>query len=319
MKKLILVLLFIPLVSYGQYKSLEKLTEADASDYLKLEGYRYDIRRSEDSSGLIKWTGVDNSKPQKRMSFYFWPQSLGISYITKQYILTDEEINVSIWENRLSSDLKVYDRTMYSLSARDNEDILKSRYGKSISRMDKPYSSYGRRKFYAYILTDYNFFGGPPKLNEIGFVKTDGGKVNFTVLDTYDLENMAIIFFNDLFQHNKKMGLPYQTNFNLFLDSVETMISNIDISFQQLEGNTIAVALGKGNFEKIEIVVSPDKWRTYSDAKRFYVLYHELGHDALNLDHGNGGKMMFNYDEKDFTWDDFMVDRIKMFNAFNNN
>ena len=45
MKKLLLVLMLIPLISFGQYKSLDNLTEVDAADYLKLEGYRYEIIR----------------------------------------------------------------------------------------------------------------------------------------------------------------------------------------------------------------------------------------------------------------------------------
>jgi hypothetical protein len=44
-------------------------------------------------------------------------------------------------------------------------------------------------------------------------------------------------------------------------------------------------------------------------------MYHELGHDVLNLQHGQGGKMMFNYTEKDYTWGDFFKDKDYMFNS----
>ena len=64
---------------------------------------------------------------------------------------------------------------------------------------------------------------------------------------------------------------------------------------------------------KIDIVVDPDYWQTFNQAKRFYVFYHELGHDIFNLNHGNGGKMMFNYADRDITWDDFLEDRESMF------
>ena len=45
-------------------------------------------------------------------------------------------------------------------------------------------------------------------------------------------------------------------------------------------------------------------------------MYHELGHDVLNLDHGNGGKMMFNYVDRDYSWKEFFVDSDYMFNNF---
>ena len=57
----------------------------------------------------------------------------------------------------------------------------------------------------------------------------------------------------------------------------------------------------------------------YSQNKSLEQLYHELGHDVFNLNHGNGGKMMHNYAKKDFSWDDFMSDRLKMFGSFNPN
>ena len=42
-------------------------------------------------------------------------------------------------------------------------------------------------------------------------------------------------------------------------------------------------------------------------------MYHELGHDVFNFNHGNGGKMMYNYIDKDINWKDFMSDRINLF------
>ena len=53
-----------------------------------------------------------------------------------------------------------------------------------------------------------------------------------------------------------------------------------------------------------------------SEIKRWYTLYHELGHDILNLDHGEGGRMMFNFAPSDYTWQQFFDDRDAMFNSF---
>tara|TARA_A200000113_G_scaffold224771_1_gene243534 strand:+ start:1183 stop:1335 length:153 start_codon:yes stop_codon:yes gene_type:complete len=43
---------------------------------------------------------------------------------------------------------------------------------------------------------------------------------------------------------------------------------------------------------------------------------HELGHDVLNFQHGQGGKMMFNYSDAEYNWDTFVKDRDYMFNKY---
>ena len=42
-------------------------------------------------------------------------------------------------------------------------------------------------------------------------------------------------------------------------------------------------------------------------------MYHELGHDVLNLLHGQGGKMMYPFVDRDYTWDEFYNDKKYMF------
>ena len=63
--------------------------------------------------------------------------------------------------------------------------------------------------------------------------------------------------------------------------------------------------------------IDPEKWAKSSSQKRWYVLYHELGHDVLNLEHGQGGKMMFNFVDRNYTWDEFFNDKQYMFNFLN--
>ena len=298
--------MLIPLISFGQYKSLDNLTEVDAADYLKLEGYRYEIIRSEDSSGLIKWTGVDNSKPQKRMSFGFWPKGLGIAYRSKQYLLSDDQISIQKWINELPSHLKVFQRDEKSAAARDGVSFELSKNAANISKFNS----------YAFLIEESVLFGKPKGPGELSFVSSNGTKVVFPIQDTFDLRGMALTFIKDYIQYLKGKRQSSAT-----INSIQNSIDRMDmnISFRQLKNNTVAVALGMDDDSKIEIVVNPDGWKNFSAAKRFYVLYHELGHDVFNLNHGNGGKMMYNYAEKDFSWDDFMSDRLKMFGSFNPN
>ena len=277
--------MLIPLISFGQYKNLDNLTEVDAADYLKLEGYRYEIVRSEDSSGLIKWTGVDNSKPQKRMSFGFWPKGLGIAYRSKQYLLSDDQISIQKWINELPSHLKVFQRDEKSAAARDGVSFELSKNAANISKFNS----------YAFLIEERILFGKPKGPGELSFVSSNGTKVVFPIQDTFDLRGMALTFIKDYIQYLKGKRQSSAT-----INSIQNSIDRMDmnISFRQLKNNTVAVALGMDDDSKIEIVVNPDGWKNFSAAKRFYVLYHELGHDIFNLNHGNGGKMMYNYAEK---------------------
>lgn len=88
---------------------------------------------------------------------------------------------------------------------------------------------------------------------------------------------------------------------------------NISATFQEMEGNSLARAFGTNSDRNVKIQVNPNVWSVTDLATKFYILYHELGHDILNLEHGQGGKMMFNYPTGKITWDKFFMDRNKMF------
>lgn len=117
-------------------------------------------------------------------------------------------------------------------------------------------------------------------------------------INQYDLEAMVKFFIDDCEKNNIKIP----------------EIKKITSTFEVLEGATIALAYGYNNDDEIIIKVDPAKWANCPVEKRWYVLYHELGHDVFNLDHGQGGKMMFNFADRDYTWDDFFEDKNYMFN-----
>ena len=108
---------------------------------------------------------------------------------------------------------------------------------------------------------------------------------------------------------------------NFFLDNCKNYgiiipKQNIKVTFEELEGSTIALAFGKDNDNEIIIKVDPKNWENASLFKKWYILYHELGHDVLNLSHGEGGKMMFNFAERNYSWDEFIIDRNEMFHSY---
>jgi antitoxin component YwqK of YwqJK toxin-antitoxin module len=119
---------------------------------------------------------------------------------------------------------------------------------------------------------------------------------NIYKTNVYDLEAMIKLFLEDCKENNIKLLSDYK----------------ITAKFEELEKNTLALAFGIFNDEEIILKVDPIEWSKASNPKKWYILYHELGHDVLNLEHGQGGKMMFNFTDNDYTWDDFFEDKSYM-------
>jgi hypothetical protein len=122
------------------------------------------------------------------------------------------------------------------------------------------------------------------------------GGVDLRDLNQYDLEAMVKFFLEDCKKNN--ITVP--------------SINSLEATFVPLKGSTLALAYGYGDDSIIKIKVDPEKWNKSSIQKRWYVLYHELGHDVLNLEHGQGGKMMFNFADRENSWDEFFEDKQYM-------
>lgn len=119
-------------------------------------------------------------------------------------------------------------------------------------------------------------------------------------INVYDLKKFINTFITDC----KNNGIKIEK------------ITDIEAKFEPLDSNTIALAYEKNNDNKIKIIVDPLKWKNSNIEKKWYIIYHELGHDILNLEHGDCGKMMFNFADRDYTWDEFFKDKEYMFNCY---
>jgi hypothetical protein len=140
------------------------------------------------------------------------------------------------------------------------------------------------------------------KINEnYELLKFNIGGVDIRNINQYDIKSFIEVFINDC--ENNKIKIQ------------KDMI--ISANFEPLDGNIIALAYGLGDDSKVIIKVDPLKWKEASIEKKWYIIYHELGHDILNLNHGEAGKMMFNFADKEYSWKDFLEDKEYMFNNLN--
>ena len=166
-------------------------------------------------------------------------------------------------------------------------------------------------------MTKYNF----PSEFIFGTMSRNQSGVNDEI-EEFDLDLMVNIFLDDLINNNAQMGYPIDliTSFGGILDNKDSSKRpKIRATFEPLEGNTLALAYGMNDDDNIILKIDPENWAKSSSVKRWYTLYHELGHDVLNFEHGQGGKMMFNFADRDYTWETFEKDRNYMFKKYLNN
>ena len=138
-------------------------------------------------------------------------------------------------------------------------------------------------------------------------------------ISTYSIDSMIDFFMKDLKLYieefkEKNIG-KYDINKIISLsNSLDKM--QVKSTFESMENSKLAVSYGMNDDKNILIKVNPVTWSTASNQKKWYIIYHELGHDILNLNHGEGDKMMFNFIDKKYTWGDFFEDRHKMFEIY---
>tara|TARA_X000000950_G_C13840218_1_gene629893 strand:+ start:402 stop:1559 length:1158 start_codon:yes stop_codon:yes gene_type:complete len=147
-------------------------------------------------------------------------------------------------------------------------------------------------------LTDFSKSVSSNKKDTLKNLRDNIGDTNIEDINTYDLQEMVQFFLDDCKRSNIKVP----------------KIETLSATFEPLDEGVIALAYGMNDDDKIIIRVDPSAWQNSGLIKKWYVLYHELGHDVLNLDHGEGGKMMFNFADRDYNWDEFYIDKEYMFN-----
>lgn len=111
--------------------------------------------------------------------------------------------------------------------------------------------------------------------------------------------------------------------YNIFIK----LPTNVIIKFSYLESyeNTKdkhGVSLGYNDDEKIEIYINKSSWEKFNKPQKYHIIYHELGHDILNLEDldasNNEHEIMFEsmseYDS--YKMNDFIIGMEKMFKSY---
>jgi hypothetical protein len=97
------------------------------------------------------------------------------------------------------------------------------------------------------------------------------------------------------------------------LNGISFHEGQIKIEFSKLEEGLLGLSKGIYNDSIVYVLIDKDNWSKSSPPHRWYVLYHELGHDILNFEHGKGGRMMNPISDLGYSWSEFWEDRQEMF------
>jgi flagellar basal body-associated protein FliL len=80
-------------------------------------------------------------------------------------------------------------------------------------------------------------------------------------------------FYRDLNYHGIRPVKPQST-----------IVKFSNLQFIESKTHVHGICYGKDDDSKIEIYINPESWEKFNKAQRYLVMYHELGHDVLNLD-----------------------------------
>lgn len=72
----------------------------------------------------------------------------------------------------------------------------------------------------------------------------------------------------------------------------EPYITDVKVTFTLLPGNTIAKANGMNEDCCIDISIDLENWEKSSLQDKIFIIYHELAHDAYNIEHSSGIRIM---------------------------
>ena len=98
----------------------------------------------------------------------------------------------------------------------------------------------------------------------------------------------TFVFYGKALDH---IGYEFNNTFKQFYHG------DFSISFEhglERKEDAVGVSYAGNNDCKVDIKIDADAWRNYSTLQKMWLVFHELGHDVLNLKHTKTGLMMPN-------------------------
>ena len=331
----LLLLLFTSNVALGQKKTITDLG-VETIEYGKIAKYVYDgnpfndneksltILPTTENNSPIPWACVNCRKmyflkvsksdlhpdeidvtmnlPEKRRA--------GVVYKNNPHTLNWE----FIFDDDRGTYLKIDGDYLKNIKTLDHELFLKFKKHKKVTvrvsliyyaTITRPEDS-SRFEDKTYDLTGftaaYNKYMGiqPPTLKNKNVYKVVNGLAN---VNPFNLD-----------RYIDKFILDASTNHNIDLSYVNKRKKLI--LFRELDRQTIAAAYKMNDDDSVLVLVDPENWYDANQAKRWYIIYHELGHDILNLEHGECGPMMNETTSGNYSWDRLEKDKNIMFEKY---
>ena len=295
MKKLLVLIFIIPFISFGQLSNnfWEKLNKKSVIPELEEQGYKVTTENKQgDYGNLTLFYGTSTNVFGK-----------GFSAIHQKISITISFLNGSAWSCNLEKEVSMKSQLQDPKVKNSGiAYIYKPLYEKSKTFHRKIFSDF-RNKYYSKRIVDkiiidtkdryetetFQIDGYTTKakasidISDLGISQVSkvdiyapkkeyllGENINIDLVNNYDIPIMINAFIADLkhyFSQDNKETKIFDKLIN----------GNIISKFQSLEGNTIALAKGYKDDNRVEVLIDPVKWENSSSTKRWYILYHELG------------------------------------------
>jgi len=328
LKKLFIILLLIPILSSAQQKNINSLG-FERIYFGSCVEYSYDgnpfndneetlwlslgavgdriwlsMTKSDISPFKIEWYTIFTEGPFGTRKYDFkkhksvWSETMAKKVHTFEFIFDgDKSTYFKLTESR-SKEIKSLDDEFF-LKLKKHKNVIIRRTTKSMG------TGGGHNDTYV------NLSGITAGFNKFSGVKAPSIKNK----NSYAVANgLANVNPFNLDKYIDKFILDAKKNHNIDLSYVYK--GDKLILFKELEKETIAVAYKKDEDDKVIVFVDPENWYAANQVKRWYIIYHELGHDILNLEHGECGAMMNANASGSYSWSRLERDKIIMFNAY---
>ena len=309
MKKLILLLLFIPLVSFGQ-------------NYLGALENLYNREFDNGIESVFNYGVYDKNQSIIKATLNYEEETFGITFTKEEMSFKGAYDSYPIIDGWYKTYEKVQERKNFIYAPDYHKYFKKVRADRESLLCTKSFFICNYEVYQNKNYSDSNCFGVYDSNFSTPLFRVWNSLLVVDEIEEYDLELMVNVFLDDLINNNAQMGYPVDliTSFgDIGASKDSSKRPKIKAIFEPLEGNTLALAYGMNDDDNIILKIDPENWAKASTVKRWYTLYHELGHDVLNFEHGQGGKMMFNFADRDYNWETFEKDRNYMFKKYLNN